>query len=377
VISEPPSVHERRAAELERKLLRLENKLHAKEKTIRTLIQRLEERQESRSSSFHILEHNAAIERMVSTKTNSLEDQKQRLSEALQELKRTQAKLLQAQKLEAIGQLAAGIAHEINTPTQYVSDNTAFLQRAFGSLMSALDTLQQVLAAARSGAVPPEAIEAADEVLSRAKLPYLLKHIPRAVEQSLEGLGRISSIVLAMKEFSHPSGNEKQPVNLHEAIESTVTIARNEWKYVADMEFDFDDTLPLVPVHRNEFNQVVLNVIVNAAHAIAEASDNGAKGKGKIRIRTRRDDDFVEIRVIDSGNGIPEKIRGRVFEPFFTTKPVGRGTGQGLAISYSVIVDKHRGTIAFETEEGRGTTFVIRLPLMSSAAPESAADGCA
>ncbi len=202
--------------------------------------------------------------------------------------------------------------------------------------------------------------------MAKIKLPYLVKQLPRALEQSMEGLERIATIVQAMKEFSHPSGAEKKPVNLREAIETTIAVARNEWKYVAEVELDMDPELPLVPALRNEFNQVILNLIVNAAHAIGDVTAGGSLGKGKIGIVGRLRGDQVEIRVADTGAGIPEHARAKVFEPFFTTKAVGKGTGQGLAIAYSVVVDKHQGSIAFESEVGQGTTFVICLPVVDA-----------
>jgi two-component system, NtrC family, sensor kinase len=216
---------------------------------------------------------------------------------------------------------------------------------------------------ARAGGSCAEELDALDELLAVSKLDYLLQQIPRAIQQSLEGMGQVSSIVKAMKEFSHPSGGEKQPMDLHEVIESTSLVARNEWKYVADLELDFDWSLPPVPILRNEISQVFLNLIVNAAHAIAAATPDGVSEKGKITIGTRAVAAGVEIRVTDSGQGIPQAIQGRIFEPFFTTKEVGKGTGQGLAIAYSVVVEKHHGTIAFESEEGRGTVFILTLPL--------------
>ena len=166
-----------------------------------------------------------------------------------------------------------------------------------------------------------------------------------------------------MKDFSHPGSEDKTPLDLNRAIESTITVARNEWKYIADLETDFDPALPPVPCLPGEFNQAVLNLIVNAAHAIAAKFGDGAGGKGLITVKTRRDGDWADLRICDSGTGIPEAARGRIFEPFFTTKEVGKGTGQGLAIARSVVVDKHGGTIAFETESGKGTTFIVRLPL--------------
>jgi signal transduction histidine kinase len=151
-------------------------------------------------------------------------------------------------------------------------------------------------------------------------------------------------------------------VDLNHAIQNTITVARNEWKYVAEMETDFDPSVPLVPCLPGEFNQVVLNLVVNAAHAIADVVGESGAAMGKIRVQTRNYADWVEIRIQDSGTGIPEKVRALVFDPFFTTKEIGKGTGQGLAIARSLVVDKHGGTLEFETEEGKGTTFVIRLP---------------
>ena len=166
-----------------------------------------------------------------------------------------------------------------------------------------------------------------------------------------------------MKAFSHPGTGEKSLVDLNKAIESTITVARNEWKYVADVEKDLDSGLPNVPCLPGEFNQVILNIIVNAAHAIADVVGNGSEQKGVITVQTRKDGDWAELRISDTGSGIPEKARNRIFDPFFTTKEVGRGTGQGLAIARNVIVEKHAGTITFDTEMGKGTTFIIRLPI--------------
>lgn len=272
-----------------------------------------------------------------------------------------EVQLRQAQKLESIGQLAAGIAHEINTPTQYIGDNTRFLQTAFQDLARLVMQFQELLKAVRVGAATPELVAITEDAVQSADLEYLMAEIPKAVQQSLEGVERVGKIVRAMKEFSHPGSQEKTPTDLNHAIESTITVARNEWKYVSDLELDLDRSLPLVPCLPGEFNQVILNLVINAAHAIGDVVKDGAKGK--IAVSTRLQDQWAEIRIHDTGTGIPEKIRDKIFDPFFTTKPVGRGTGQGLAISRSVIVDKHRGSIQFETETGRGTTFVIRLPI--------------
>ncbi|KAF0174712.1 MAG: sensor histidine kinase [Limisphaerales bacterium] len=278
-----------------------------------------------------------------------------------------EAQLRQAQKLESIGQLAAGIAHEINTPTQYIGDNLRFLQDAFRDLGSLLDAHGRLLAAAKNGGPTPEIIAVAEQAVQTADVDYLQGEIPRAIGESLAGVERVSTIVRAMKEFSHPGAEEKTPVDLNRAIESTITVARNEWKYVAELETDFDAALPPVPCLPGEFNQVVLNLIVNAAHAIAAKIGDGSGGKGLITVRTRKDGDWADIRIRDSGMGIPEPARDKIFEPFFTTKEVGKGTGQGLAIARSVVVDKHGGTITFETETGQGTTFIVRLPLAPGA----------
>jgi PAS domain S-box-containing protein len=288
------------------------------------------------------------------------------------ERKALEGQLVHAQKLESIGQLAAGIAHEINTPTQYIGDNTRFVQEAFNDISVFLGAYREVLRSAHSGSIHAELIERCEAAAERADLDYLSEEIPKAIQQSLDGVARVAKIVSAMKEFSHPGNEEKTPLDLNRAIESTITVARNEWKYVAEMETDLDPNLPPVPGLPGELNQVVLNILVNAAHAIADHAGSDPSAKGRIRVSTRCDADWVELRIADTGSGIPEAIRPKIFDPFFTTKPVGRGTGQGLGIARSIIVHKHGGTIDFETEVGRGTTFVIRLPLHAAAEPPAA-----
>lgn len=263
----------------------------------------------------------------------------------------------QSQHLEAIGQLAAGIAHEINTPTQYVGDNIHFLKGAFADLKQLIGEYDKLAEETKENPLYSKI----QELKKSLDIDFLLDDIPNAIEQSLEGVGRVSKIVQSMKEFSHPPTTNTIPIDINKAIDSTITISRNEWKYVADMETDFDSDLPMVQCFPGEFNQVILNLIVNAAHAIDDMNSDSAKGK--ITISTKSNGDFVEIRVADTGVGIPKKIQSKIFIPFFTTKGVGKGTGQGLSISYSVIVDKHKGSLSFETEEGKGTVFIIRLPL--------------
>jgi signal transduction histidine kinase len=269
--------------------------------------------------------------------------------------------------MEAIGQLAGGIAHEINTPIQFVGDNVRFLSDSLSNITRLLEQYQRLLAAAKTGDCPEALIETCEAANHKADLEYLLAEIPKTIEQSTEGIDRVATIVRAMKEFSHPGSKEKTVVDLNKAIQNTVTVARNEWKYVADLHTKLDPSLPPVPCLVGEFNQVVLNMIVNASHAIADVV-KGTGGKGTITICTSRVGDFVEVRIADTGMGIPESIRHKIFDPFFTTKEVGKGTGQGLAMARSVIVRKHGGSIAVDSEVGKGTTFLIRLPLNASPA---------
>lgn len=276
--------------------------------------------------------------------------------------KALEAQLRQAQKMESIGQLAAGIAHEINTPTQYIGDNARFLEDIFADLSELLTACNDVRRTAGRPAAPEPALARIAAAAEKADVEYLLDEIPKAIAQSLEGVQRVAKIVRSMKDFSHPGGDEKQAIDLNLAVESTLTISRNEWKYVADLVTEFDPQLPLVPCLPGDFNQAVLNLVVNAAHAIGDKVGAGGQ-KGTIAVSTRRDGDWAEVRIRDTGTGIPEKIRAKVYDPFFTTKAVGRGTGQGLAIAHSIISEKHRGTIDFETVTGEGTTFIIRLPL--------------
>jgi len=277
-----------------------------------------------------------------------------------------EVQLRQSQKLESIGQLAAGIAHEINTPTQYVGDNTRFIRDSFGAILKVLQSHEALLTAVKNNSVTSELVARTEETLARSDLNYLREQIPQALGETLEGVERVAKIVRAMKEFSHPGGKEKTPADLNKAIESTITVARNEWKYVADLKLDPDPALPLVPCFLGEFNQAILNLVVNAAHAIGDAVKNNPGTKGLITVTTRRDSGHVEVRVADTGTGIPETVRSKIFEPFFTTKGVGRGTGQGLAMIYACIVKRHGGTVTFETETGKGTTFILRLPLNPS-----------
>ena len=267
--------------------------------------------------------------------------------------------LRQAQKLEALGTLAGGIAHEINTPTQYVGDNLRFLEASFGSLDTVLDAAAALREAATGQAGLAGLAAALADREAAADLAFLRGEIPSAIAQSLDGVERIRQIVLAVKEFSHPDTKEAALLDLNRAVQTTVTVSRNQWKYVAEVETDLDPKLPAVSCRAGEINQVLLNLIVNAAHAI-EAKGAGI---GKIVIATAQRDKAVEIRLSDTGTGIPKELLGRIFDPFFTTKEPGKGTGQGLAICHNIVVQKHDGTIRVESTPGVGTVVIVTLPL--------------
>jgi signal transduction histidine kinase len=297
----------------------------------------------------------AQLEIKVDERTIDLKRANMNLQQEIEERLRIQEDLAQAQKLESLGQLSAGIAHEINTPAQYVGDNIAFLQKSFSELMGVI-TSKSAESTPTAGTGHPETADA----MSSEDVEYLMDEIPKALADSVEGIARVTKIVRALKEFSHPS-TEIAPEDLNRAIESTATVARNEWRYVADLTIEADENLQLTPCVLNEFNQVILNIIVNAAHAIADVVGNGGD-KGVITIRTRQLKDYAEIQIEDTGGGIPDDVRDRIFDPFFTTKEVGRGTGQGLSIARNIVVNKLGGTITFKSTAGQGTCFTIRLP---------------
>jgi len=274
-----------------------------------------------------------------------------------------QMQLTQAQKLESIGRLASGIAHEINTPTQFVNDNISYVGKAMGEierlLVAHADLIKWV---GSQGQLAPE-VAAILEPVSRIRQGTLRREVPAALADALDGMARITKIVRAMKSFSHPGRGGMEPTDLNQTIESTLVVCRSEWKYVATLETHYAADLPLVPCLRGDFSQVILNLVVNAAHAIAAVPARDSTSLGRITVTTLVSGEWAEVRINDTGTGIPESARPHIFEPFFTTKEVGKGTGQGLAIARSVIVERHKGALTFTTEIGRGTTFIIRLPL--------------
>jgi len=261
-----------------------------------------------------------------------------------------------------LGTLASGVAHEINTPIQFVGDSVHFLRDATNTLLSFVETLQALRGVALAGSMSLDArLAAVAKAEENADLPYLRVQMPQAFESCISGLDRVSTIVRSLKDFAHPSGEAMVPADLNRAIQSGVAIAINEYKYVADLELDLGE-LPLVTCHVSEISQAVVNIIVNAAHAIGVVVSDTDR-KGRITVRSWRDGDFAMISIRDTGGGIPENVQARVFDPFFTTKEVGKGTGQGLAIARTAVNEHHAGQLTFETNVGDGTTFFIRLPI--------------
>lgn len=277
-----------------------------------------------------------------------------------------QEQLRLAQKLESVGRLAAGIAHEINTPIQYIGDSVWFLQGAQADLDQLLTTYRTAFQQLRDNDSVRAArshVQAAEDAVD---LTLLNTEIPRAFERTLEGVGRVAAIVRAMKEFAHPDAGEQSPADLNHAIQTTLTVAHNEYKYCAQIETDLGE-LPPVICHVGELNQVFLNLLVNAAHAIAESGKD--REAGRITIATRVTGESVEISVSDNGCGIPAENLEKIFDLFFTTKPVGRGTGQGLAITRTIVTEKHGGSLDVHSEVGSGTCFVLCLPIAGRQAP--------
>jgi PAS domain S-box-containing protein len=275
------------------------------------------------------------------------------------EHKRLEIELRHAQKLESVGRLAAGIAHEINTPVQFVGDNLPFLEEAAEANRKLRLRFRELLVRAlEAGWVQSSEILEAEH---DADIEYLDREVPRALAQTREGLERVTTIVRALKEFAHPDDEEHTRADLNRALASTITVARSEFSRVAEVQTDFGD-IPLVLCNLGDLNQVFLNILVNAAHAVGDAI--GTSGRlGLIKVSTARDGDAVVVTISDDGTGIPEHVQAHIFEPFFTTKEVGRGTGQGLAMSRSIVVDRHGGRLTFKTRPGEGTSFEIRLPV--------------
>ena len=278
------------------------------------------------------------------------------------ERKQLQESLHRSQQLEAIGRLAGGIAHEINTPVQYITGNVQFLSDSFTSMQELLKQHDSLLDAAKAGTVPETALQDMEAARERADVNYLYREVPRALRDTLEGVERIATIVDAMQEFSQTGAERKIAVDINASIESAITVTRNEWKYVADVVTDLDKSLPCVKCFPADFNQAILNLLVNAAEAIVNRLESVDDAKGLINIRTRQIANWVEIQITDTGCGIPDDIKSRIFKPFFSTKNGRYGRGHGLGTVHETIVRRHRGKLTFQSEPGIGTTFTLRIP---------------
>lgn len=290
--------------------------------------------------------------------------------------KSMETQLAQAQKLEALGQLAAGVAHEINTPLQYIGDNTEFVRGGVVEILRYVTKCDELIDLVKKGEFSKEGLEEiaaeAAEIKKEVDVEFLAEEMPLAISQTKDGVSHVVKIVQSLKAFAHPGGKDKELVDINKCIEDSVTLSRNEWKYVSDLQTNLDDSIPLIRCLKRELNQVILNIIVNAAHAIEDSkSEDEDRDKGRITITSRSVEDWAEIEIKDSGKGIPEDIINKVFDPFYTTKAVGKGTGQGLALAHKVITEQHSGSITVTSKPG-DTTFLIRLPMEELFVPDDA-----
>lgn len=272
------------------------------------------------------------------------------------QIREMQRQLMQSQRLESLGEIAAGIAHEINSPMQFLLSNVSFIEESFSEISTFVSKMQQL---------PPTDHDGLHEALSGLDLEYLQEEIPGCFREMHQGIDRVIKIVSAMKEFSHPGSSRKTLTDINHLLENTLIVCRNEWKYDAQVTNYFDPILPKIPCFPDQLNQVLLNLIINACHAIQSRKATESDHAGLISIATKLSDQVVQIQVKDNGCGIPEAVRHRIYDPFFTTKTVGKGTGQGLAIVHDIIVNKHGGHIQLDSIPGQGTAFLLSLPLLA------------
>jgi PAS domain S-box-containing protein len=312
--------------------------------------------------------HSVSVGADITTKRIETRKKQELQDKLLAEMKERELMVIElqlAQKLESVGRLAAGIAHEINTPIQYVGDSVHFLRSAFEDFDKLLEGMNRAAAMWPDGARREAYQHEIAELERKHDLEYLRAEVPKAFTRTFDGVERVTNIVKAMKEFAHPDANEQSPVDLAHALETTLLVASNEYKYVAKVRTEFGE-LPQVVCNVGELNQVFLNLIVNAAHAIKDSGKD--VDSGEITIRVAAEGEQAVIRVSDNGCGVPEENLSKLYDPFFTTKEVGRGTGQGLAISHSIVVDKHGGEISVSSKVGAGTEFTVRLPIAGRSA---------
>ncbi|MGU7770442.1 histidine kinase [Burkholderia sp. MR1-5-21] len=326
-----------RTSELERALRRYERTTQTLQRTRETMQREIEERKAAQAR---------------------LEQEKDEQRRLLHELEATHVQLLQSEKLASIGQLAAGVAHEINNPIGFVSANLNMLRTWVRSLLDVVEAHEAV--AARLDADTRGTLDAARKA---ADLDYIRGEIATLIDESIDGTMRVRRIVQDLRDFSRPGSDEWNIVDIHAGLESTLNVVHNALKYKADIVRDYGD-VPHVECLPSQLNQVFMNLLVNAAQAIPE--------RGVITIRTTSDGETVSVAIGDTGKGMPPDVMRRIFDPFFTTKPVGQGTGLGLSVSHG-IVERHRGMIDVASEPGRGTTFTVRLPVRRERAGAEAA----
>jgi len=343
--------------------------LEAKEEVLTRLIERIYKEEAGASQD----EVTIALNKLVETKSRELGERNQQLEEVYSALGIAHRELLQAQKLESIGRLAAGVAHEINTPIQFVGDSIQFLRDGINDLLGLISGITAILEEnASQPSASPILLKGLNELKAKYDMDYLAEHMPKAIERSSEGLSRVTEIVRSMKTFSYPDQKAMSQFDIIRSLQTTLSISKNEYKYFAKIETAFDE-IPMIECLGGEINQVFLNLIINAAHSIEEV--NSCSGElGTITVRAKNQGEYIVIEIEDTGAGIPAHIQPNIFDPFFTTKEIGKGTGQGLAISRQVIVETHHGELTFVTEVGKGTTFFVKLPIQQpaiTAAPES------
>jgi two-component system, NtrC family, sensor kinase len=298
---------------------------------------------------------------MVEERTCELRDANLRLQKEMAERERYEIELRHAQKLEAIGRLSAGVAHEVNTPLQYVGDNVRFVEEGWQGLTQLLEGYRQLAEGKLDAAGQAAERQRLAKLEKDLDMEYLAANVPEALREAGEGLGRMAGIVKSLRGFAQPNRADKSSVDINESLQNTLSVAHHEWGPVANLETELG-SLPRVMAHGADINQVFLNLVINATHAMADAN-RSRDHKGTLRVITREAGDHVEIEICDDGVGIPEAIHDRIFDPFFTTKEFGRGSGQGLTIARSIVVDGHGGSIRFESRLGAGTRFVVALPV--------------